>query len=281
MQDKVLLIVDDEPDVSEVIEVRLESLGCSFKKVFNAEDAYKVIKEEAIDCVLCDIILPKMSGVDLIKKCREEGISVPFIFYSGQEREKFMQDVLKYGAFDFIVKPDLMNLEDSVLRAFKSKTKQNKVVKEELQSFFGGTNIVDENIEDEESSSGMPIECVLGIESIDEQHLTVRKIFLEIEEDLNNDGIHIPRYMKKLNVYFAEHLAYEEQLFDETNYPNKEEHIFEHKKFLKLMELFERSLKLDKDAKIKVFIKFKDYIFDHLMTWDAKYVEHFKRAGIK
>lgn len=114
-----LLIVDDETLLLKRLKFNLEDYA---EKVFTAEngqEALDIIKNEQIHCVICDINMPKMNGVELIKKLRESSNDVPFIFYTGHGNHDLMLEAAKYGAFDFLNKPNLDGLEEVVSRGLK------------------------------------------------------------------------------------------------------------------------------------------------------------------
>jgi DNA-binding NtrC family response regulator len=111
-----LLIVDDEPIIVKRLKFNLEEYA---DNVFTAENgliALEVLKEQDIHCVICDINMPKLNGVEVIKKIRSDENEVPFIFYTGHGNQELMMQAVKYGAFDFLNKPNLDGLEDVVMR---------------------------------------------------------------------------------------------------------------------------------------------------------------------
>ncbi len=277
MKNKLLLIIDDEEDILEVIEVKLEELGCQIMTALNAEDGLEIIENHNVSCILCDIVLPKMSGIDLIKACREKNLNYPFIFYSGAEREQYMQDVLQFGAFDFVSKPDLSNLEDSVRRALKSELQID--LKDQLVQFLGvqKKEVADENIQ----YAFLPKKSILGIPSIDEQHDALFKILDEIEMKIITDDPSLVRSMKRLQLYLKEHLHYEEELFERYSYPDTNVHKDQHVKFLRMCELLQKSMKLDRDERAQVFEKFKEYSLRHFVEYDLKYGDFLRECGVK
>ncbi|MBD66459.1 MAG: hypothetical protein CME62_14705 [Halobacteriovoraceae bacterium] len=114
-----LLLVDDEPLILKNLKFNLEDYA---ENIFTAENgliALDVLAEQNIQCVVCDINMPKMNGVEVIKAIREKGNNVPFIFYTAHGNHELMMEVAQYGAFDFLNKPDLTGLEDSVIKGLK------------------------------------------------------------------------------------------------------------------------------------------------------------------
>ena len=114
-----LLIVDDEPILLKRLKLSLEEYAREIFTAQNGLEALEVLKQHEIHCVICDVSMPKMNGVELIKHIREEGNNVPFIFYTGHGSRELMLEVVKYGAFDFLDKPNFERLEDAVSRGLK------------------------------------------------------------------------------------------------------------------------------------------------------------------
>lgn len=110
MSDKIkFLIIDDEPDIIEIIEDEMaQSLGPGSYEVFKARDGregLEIIEFAGPDIIITDIKMPKMDGLDLIKKAREIKNNSLFIVSTGFGNKFEVVQFLKYGAFDYIEKP--------------------------------------------------------------------------------------------------------------------------------------------------------------------------------
>ena len=103
-----LLLVDDEKELLERLEMILEDFADEIFTAENGQEGYEVLLKEKIHCVVCDINMPVLNGVELLKKIRAENINTPFIFYTGHGSSELMLEVVKYGAFDFLNKPLLI-----------------------------------------------------------------------------------------------------------------------------------------------------------------------------
>lgn len=128
-----LLIVDDEQMIVERISMLLEDVADNVYTAFNGIEALAVLKEQEVHCIICDINMPKMNGVEVLKRIRAQKNSVPFIFYTAHGSEELMREAIKYGAFDFLSKPNLAGLEE--------------VIKKGLSEGFEGTNKNSEDVE--------------------------------------------------------------------------------------------------------------------------------------
>lgn len=114
-----LLIVDDETLIVNNLKLTLEDYADKIYTASNGFEAIKILEENTIHCVICDINMPKMNGVELIKNIRLKGNQVPFIFYTGHGNHELMLEVAKYGAFDFLSKPDMDGLEEVISNGLK------------------------------------------------------------------------------------------------------------------------------------------------------------------
>jgi len=110
-----VLIVDDEPSIVEIAKALLQDIGYEVFTAENGEDGLNCLKEHVdIDCVISDINMPVMDGIDFIKGARDHSIEIPFIFFTGHGDHELLKEGVKYGAFDFINKPDFTSVIDSI-----------------------------------------------------------------------------------------------------------------------------------------------------------------------
>lgn len=107
-----LLIVDDEPMLLKRLRLNLSFFADNVFTASNGLEALSVLENENVHCVICDVNMPKMNGIEVIKKLREVNNPTPFIFYTGHGNHEMMLEVAKYGAFDFFNKPDFEGLEE-------------------------------------------------------------------------------------------------------------------------------------------------------------------------
>ncbi len=115
-----LLIVDDEEELLSLLEETLANPNIEIHTALNGKEGLEVLSTQNIDCVISDISMPIMDGVEFIKKARAENHEMPFIFFTGHGNESILDEVSRYGAFDFLNKPGLEDLEASVERAIKA-----------------------------------------------------------------------------------------------------------------------------------------------------------------
>ena len=102
---KKILAVDDEIAIIDLLKFNIEKEGYRFISAQDGEEAMRKVIEEKPDLVLLDVMLPKMDGLTVCKKIRQEEINVPVIMLSarGEEIDKILG--LEIGADDYITKP--------------------------------------------------------------------------------------------------------------------------------------------------------------------------------
>lgn len=144
-----LLIVDDEPLVQSGIKSMIDWKSHNINIIgtaINGAVAYDIIKEHAPEIVITDIKMPVMSGLDLVKKCYEEGMTFPlFIILTSYEDFHFAKEALTYEAVDYLVKLELTSklLEESLTRA-KGKVTQIKNSSNTKDTFIGSIYLLKE-----------------------------------------------------------------------------------------------------------------------------------------
>ena len=111
-----VLVVDDEESVLDLLGRFLTRRGYIVDTARDGEEAVDRILESPPDIVLLDIRLPKMDGLQVLRRLKEEGSDVAVITMSGVSDEDTARKSLELGAADFITKPfNLPYLETSLL----------------------------------------------------------------------------------------------------------------------------------------------------------------------
>lgn len=120
-----ILIVDDEVDIAELISDSLEFEGLETIQAYNAEDAINIIKKEKdISLILLDIMMPKMSGTELLGKIRQD-LTSPVLLMSAKVSTIDKLLGFELGADDYITKPfDIVELVARVKAHLRRETRQ-------------------------------------------------------------------------------------------------------------------------------------------------------------
>jgi signal transduction histidine kinase len=108
---KVLLIEDSEDDARLAIRMlKRGGFEPSFRRVQDAQALQDALSGEHWDAILSDYRLPAFNGVDALKICRDTGLDIPFIFFSGTIGEETAVAAMKAGASDYVMKHVLARL---------------------------------------------------------------------------------------------------------------------------------------------------------------------------
>lgn len=102
---KKILVVDDEPSILELIEYNLESNDYQVSTAKDGQEAFDKVNEQTFDLMLLDQMLPKMSGIEVLKKMRKSGNLTPVIFLTAVDSEDNKIEGLVSGADDYVTKP--------------------------------------------------------------------------------------------------------------------------------------------------------------------------------
>ena len=101
-----ILVIEDVPEMSELVSMYLTKEGREVSKALCAEEALDILKEKVPDLVILDLNLPGMSGFDFLKKFREEyNTTIPVIISSARDGDEDIIEGLGHGADEFLTKP--------------------------------------------------------------------------------------------------------------------------------------------------------------------------------
>lgn len=115
-----VLIIDDEPDIRELLEITLLRMGIATSTAATKTEAIFTLKEHQFDLCLCDMKLPDGSGLEIVEFIQESCPNLPVAVITAHGNMDTAVEVLKAGAFDFISKPlELERLRNLITSAFK------------------------------------------------------------------------------------------------------------------------------------------------------------------
>ena len=101
---KNILIVDDEPDIREILRYNLEKEGFAITEAVDGNDALDKLSKD-LDLAILDIMMPGKDGYDVCRKIREQGNTLPIVFLTAMDREFDELKGLEVGADDYVRKP--------------------------------------------------------------------------------------------------------------------------------------------------------------------------------
>jgi two-component system alkaline phosphatase synthesis response regulator PhoP len=104
---KTILLVDDEEDIRSVIGMQLERLNYNFFEASTGIEAIELLRQHTIDLIVVDWMMPKMTGIELIRALRQnpKTCSIPVILMSGKEEIAEQHTVAALGVSACFEKP--------------------------------------------------------------------------------------------------------------------------------------------------------------------------------
>ena len=125
MQRAKALVVDDEPDICELICLTLERMDIDAERAGNVDEAESLLREHTFELCLTDMQLPGRSGLDLVRLVQEHHPELPVAVITAHGSMDAAVEALKAGAFDFVSKPVdlkiLRRLVDSAMQLSRGK----------------------------------------------------------------------------------------------------------------------------------------------------------------
>ena len=127
MTKPAVLVVDDEPDICELLSITLQRMDLNPRTANNVAAAQRLLKTEQFELCLTDMQLPDGDGLELVKWIQQYSPSVPVAVITAHGNMETAVRALKLGAFDFVSKPlDLSGLRKLVATAIKMSSSANE-----------------------------------------------------------------------------------------------------------------------------------------------------------
>ncbi|PSB87398.1 DNA-binding response regulator [Photobacterium damselae subsp. damselae] len=112
-----VLIVDDNHNIAETIADYLELEGMTIDCAYHGEAALNLVKENHYDVIIMDIMMPKLDGINAVKKLREEQFcNTPILFLTAKDQLEDKIAAFKAGGDDYLLKP--FSMEELCLRLY-------------------------------------------------------------------------------------------------------------------------------------------------------------------
>jgi signal transduction histidine kinase len=129
--ESTILLVDDEPDIREILDIYLTELGYTVHTAENGEKALAVFHRTAPPIVLSDIKMPGMDGIELLRRIKKESPETEVIMITGHGDMELAIDSLKLEATDFITKP----VNDEILEFALRRAEERIEMRRRLRAY--------------------------------------------------------------------------------------------------------------------------------------------------
>lgn len=126
-----LLLVEDDPDIAELIRVNLVDEGYSIQHVSDGRHALDVAAEQTFDFIILDLMLPGLDGIEVCKRIRQTNQVTPIIMLTARSEELDRVLGLELGADDYITKPFSVRELMARMKAIRRRMETDMAVRED------------------------------------------------------------------------------------------------------------------------------------------------------
>jgi two-component system OmpR family response regulator len=142
-----LLVVDDEPNILELLSASLRFAGFEVASAANGVDALRLARSFRPDLLVLDVMMPEMDGFDLVRRLRGEGSRTPVVFLTARDATEDKVTGLTLGGDDYVTKP--FSLEEVVarIRAVLRRSSEGPTSEQSWRVSFADIELDDETHE--------------------------------------------------------------------------------------------------------------------------------------
>lgn len=123
---KNILMIEDDENISELVDIHLKDIHCTTTRVNNGEDGINYALKKTFDLIILDITLPDIDGIEVCRKLRAEKISTPVMMLTARSEEIDKIIGLETGADDYLTKPFSIRELIARVKAILRRTEINK-----------------------------------------------------------------------------------------------------------------------------------------------------------
>ncbi len=134
MENKQVLIIEDDPEICELLKIHLTDLGCLAETSQDGLAGFEKAKSQQHDLIILDIRLPNMDGIAICQKLRALEINTPIIMLTARSEEIDRVLGLEVGADDYMTKP--FSVREFIARV-KAIFRRSKMIKEQVNQQNG------------------------------------------------------------------------------------------------------------------------------------------------
>jgi two-component system nitrogen regulation response regulator NtrX len=134
-----ILVIEDDNKIRTILKEILQEKNHEVDEAGDGAEGYKKLEQGTYDLCICDIKMPKMDGLEVLEKAKDEGIPTNFVIISAHGNIDIAVEAVKKGAFDFLQKPfDLGRLEITLRNALDKTTllKETKTLRKKISRKF-------------------------------------------------------------------------------------------------------------------------------------------------
>ncbi|MCS7004131.1 MAG: response regulator transcription factor [Cytophagales bacterium] len=138
-----ILLVEDDPNLGQVLSEYLEIKGYVVVLCKDGETGLKAFKKEQFDLLICDVMMPKMDGYTLVEEVRLLNADIPIIFVTAKSMKEDAIHGFRVGADDYVTKP--FSMEELLMRikAILKRSSKANAEQEQQEVFYIGKTVFD------------------------------------------------------------------------------------------------------------------------------------------
>ena len=191
-----ILYAEDEKHLSKVISAILAHNDYEVNSVYDGEAAYNAAKNDEYDVIILDIMMPKMSGTEIVRALREEGDDTPVILLTAKAELEDRIYGLDSGANDYIIKPFAA---EELLARIRAAVRGSRKPEKTIQ--VGAARLDTEKLELKNENSALHLnvyECEMLVMLARGEKLSLQTLFRKIWND-SGDPLIVRMYVNYLN----------------------------------------------------------------------------------
>lgn len=117
-----MLLVDDEPEFTQVLSQRMESRGVDVDTAAGGREALEKVKDQSYDAIVLDLFMPEMDGMETLKRLVADNPALQVILLTAHATLSKGIEAIKLGAMDFLEKPaEIQSLMEKIQQAKANK----------------------------------------------------------------------------------------------------------------------------------------------------------------
>jgi len=144
-QKSQILLIDDEPESCKALSLLLGQPDYQVETCYSGEQALEIIKTQPFDLIISDLVLPGISGIDVLKQVKEDSPDTCVILITGKASTETAVEAMREGALDYVTKPfNIERLKIQVVKALEKTrlVRENNYLRQQLHGRYRFDNII-------------------------------------------------------------------------------------------------------------------------------------------
>lgn len=144
-QKSQILLIDDEPESCKALSLLLGQPDYRVETCHSGEQALEIINKQPFDLIISDLVLPGISGIDVLKRVKEDSPDTCVILITGKASTETAVEAMREGALDYVTKPfNIERLKIQVVKALEKTRllRENNYLRQQLHGRYRFDNII-------------------------------------------------------------------------------------------------------------------------------------------